>query len=431
MKSLIRKYWRLALFITVLLTAFVAFLLTDMPSRNISVEYFRYFKALYFAASLFVFGGIDVGFPQGGPTWVLNVLWFCFFFAPILTFSYVYTVVEEKIFNKLPLFLKKHTVILGMGRSGKFMFDVTKNQKPEEKIVIVDRNLQNPSIPLYEKARSVWWVRNDFENEKALQKAKVHKATRIFITTNNDLVNLQTALKCLELNPGLQNIFCHLQNYTMHEDFTESMKKIPEYKKIVVFNAYTSAAAEVLKMIRTEEAKCPVQKPTLFVFLGFGHFGHTLFDDLIAEDDIDKEDEILIVTTKLKFQFDISNYDWAKNKKIHPCTIHPPIYKDIFSAAVWDEIHQMADGKDKKMVIVNCLDNDEANISLAVQIKKNGPSSMRNAHIYCRTYKEVSSHLHRLLEMRITQNEEQDIIPFSIENAMKKAYSNLLKTTTI
>jgi len=418
-----RKYWKQVLFLSVFLAAWVAFLSSPMPG-NESPE--RYFIAIYYAATLFIFGALDIGFPQADSQFVVVVLWACYFIAPVFTISYAYTLIEERLLNRLPFNLGKHIVILGMGRTGTFMYDIIHGRNPGERIVIVDRNVQNPLIPLYETSRKVWWVKNDFENEQTLSRARIPKARRVFITTNNDLANIAAAFRCLEMNPQIDSVYCHLQNYVMHKDFTESLGRIPQYRKIKIFNAYTSAAQEVLKQVKALD----IDKESpgrIFIFLGFGHFAHTLFDDLISEADICEEDEIIIATLKTKLFFDTLNYDWSRNPGNLKCHIHKPIYDDIYKAECWDNIHKLLEGKNKQVIAINCLDDPEANISLAIQIKKKGPESLRNAIFYCRTFKPLSKALQQILEYSITETEGRDIIPFSLEEALTKAYSNLLK----
>jgi hypothetical protein len=423
MARFFRKYWRQILFLGVLLTAWVAFLSSPMPGTE-SPE--RYFIAMYYAATLFIFGALDIGFPQAGSNFVVVVLWACYFIAPLFTISYAYTLIEERLLNRLPFNLRKHSVILGMGRTGTFMYDTIREQDPHEKIVIVDRNVQNPLIPLYEQARSVWWIKNDFEKEESLTRAKVQKAKRAYITTNNDLANLTAAFKCLDLNPEIERIYCHLQNYVMHKDFVESLDRIPQYSRIKVFNAYTSAAQEVLKLIEARENDNKTQGRIL-IFMGFGHFGHTLFDDMIADQDICKDDEIIIVTLKTKLFFDTLNYEWSKGADTQKCTLHKPIYDDIYTAGCWEKMNRLVKGKDKQVIAIACLDDPEANISLAIQIKKKGPESLRSAIFYCRTFKPLSKQLQEILENSITETEGRDIIPFSLEEALNRAYSDLLK----
>ncbi len=423
MKLIIRKYWKQILFISVLLSSWAAFLCTSMPGDEVPV---RYFKAMYFAANLFIFGALDIGFPHSGSTFALIVLWICYFIAPAFTISYAYIVIEEKLLNRLPFHLKNHSVFFGMGRTGMFLFESLRRTTPQEKTVIIDRNLQNPNIPLFEKSRSVWWVRNDFEQEKVLLEAKVNKAKRVYITTNNDLQNLLAAFRCLNQYPQIEKIYCHLQNYTMHHDFTDSLKPIRDYEKIRFFNAYTSAAKEVLKLIRPPEDTGP-DKGKVYVFMGFGHFGHTLFDEMSRSNYLDKNDEVIIATLKPKFAFDMSKFKWDREMNPVECTIHPPVYKDIFTAELWDDINRMTCNQNKALIIINCLDNDEANISLAVQIKKNGPEKLRNALIYCRTFKPVSRELEFILENSMTETESKDIILFSMETALHDAYNELIK----
>ena len=212
----------------------------------------------------------------------------------------------------------------------------------------------------------------------------------------------------------------------MHKDFTDSLKRLPQYEKIKVFNAYDHASMEVLNMISSQNKKVE-KRGRIFIFLGFGHFGHTLFDNMLSDTDICKDDEIIIATLKTKLFFDAMKYDWSHSGDRQKCRIHEPVYEDIYTADCWERIDSIVEGTDKGVVAINCLDDPEANISLAIQIKKQGPETLRSAVFYCRTYRPIFKELEEVLKSKITDTESRDIIPFSIEEALKKTYCDLIK----
>lgn len=421
MTTFFRKFWRQLLFIFVLLTALTAFLFTEMPDDETST---RFLKALYFSGALFFFGALDIGFPQSGPALAKAVLWVCYFIAPAFTIGYVYAMIEQKLLNKLPIYVKNHNVILGLGRNGLFIYEMLKSKFPNEKIVIVDKKSENPNLNLYERDSAVWWLRNNFEDAKTLQRARVKKAKRVFITTNDDLANLSAMVECKIVNSRL-DIYSHLQNYVMHEDFSDSLHKIPEYHNIKVFNGYEKAAQKILGLIHNKEDQNS-NTGSIFIFMGFGHFGQTLFDDLVGGNNLHGDDEVIIATLKKKLCFDRINYAWCKDEVFSKHLIHPPIYKDIFGAELWNDIHELVKDSNKQLIFINCLDDDALNINLAVQLKKNGPELFSKAIFYCRTFKPISEKLEEILENGIIKGEHKDIITFSIQLAMAQAYNDLI-----
>lgn len=421
MTTFFRKYWRQALFVIVLVISWIAFLFTGMPGEEAPA---RIFRALYFSGALFILGALDVGFPHSGPLPALVVLWICYFIAPAFTLSYAYTIIEQKVLNKLPIYVKNHNVILGLGRNGLFIYEMLKNRFPHEKIVIADRNSGNPNLSLYERDSTVWWFRNDFEDKKTFLRARIKKAKRVFITTNDDLTNLSAMVECRKINPGL-DIYCHLQNYVMHEDFNDSLHEVKGYERIVVFNGYEKAAEKVLELIHNKDDRSN-GTGRIFTFMGFGHFGQTLFDDLIGGNILHANDEVIIATLKTKLYFDKMKYSWGNNKTMAKHQFHDPIYKDIFSAELWDDIHELVKNSGKQLIFINCLDNDASNINLAVQLKKNGPKLFSKAIFYCRTFKPISEKLEEILENGIIKGEHKDIVTFSIQLAMAQAYNDLI-----
>lgn len=141
----------------VLIVSWVALLNTELI---VSQTPWRYLEALYDSITLFVIGGIDIGFPRGNSRIAVNILWICYFLVPLLSASFIYQIVQERILSKLSPWLKGHTIICGLGRNGKLIYHLVKEYSPKRhKIVIIEKDSQNIFSEVLEKDPLTWWLK--------------------------------------------------------------------------------------------------------------------------------------------------------------------------------------------------------------------------------------------------------------------------------
>lgn len=423
MLSFIVRFWKPVLVLIVLFAAWLSFLTTDMlDQEGISL----YFQALYFSINLFIFGALDIGFPHGGPTVALVTLWLCYFLAPLLTLSIVYQVIQEKIFSRLLPLFSDHTVICGLGRNGRLIYQLVKEYYPRKhKIVMIEKASDNPFGQVLEKDRSTWWIRSDFTKLPVLQKARVHTARRIFITTNLDLANLNAMEQIFHSEKRAEGlkVFCHLGDLTLHKNFGATIFKEDKFSEAILFNGYQSVARRLYKNWIIEKNLLS-RDGNIFIVLGFGRFGQMLYTQLVSDKIRTRLDEIFIATIKSKSTFDLEKlkYRWSSEKPREICKIHEPVYMDMNSPALWDKLAKLDRLSKKQMFIFACSDNDIANLNLAISMKLDGPKRLKRATIFCRMYSHTATEINEILERRITRGQSRDIILFPLQDELKEAF---------
>jgi hypothetical protein len=109
----------------------------------------------YYAAGLFVFGGLDLGVPAGGSAIGRSALWTAYLLAPTITTT---TVIEAALQlirkDKLrPTALDEHVVVIGAGRLGLTYLQAIQRVDPEQpsgcrSIVLKRSSCFNCSMPL-------------------------------------------------------------------------------------------------------------------------------------------------------------------------------------------------------------------------------------------------------------------------------------------
>jgi voltage-gated potassium channel Kch len=423
MLSFIIRFWKSFLVITVLLASWISFLKTDM----LTVEGIgRYFQSLYFSINLFIVGAMDIGFPHGGPKAALIFLWICYFLAPLLTLSFVYEIIQEKILSHLFPLLRGHTIICGLGRNGKLIYHLVREYSPRRhKIVLIDKDINNPYLEILAKDRATWIIKNDFTKLPVLHKARVYTASRVFISTNRDLANLNAMVEMVDIEGKAKDfkLYCHLGDLSLHANFGMTIFKEQKFADVILFNGYQSVTRR-LYMNRIVENNYLNPDGNIFVILGFGRFGHMLYSQLIADKNRTLKDEIFIATIKTKSTFDLEKlqYNWSREKPEPVCKIHKPVYLDMNSPELWDKLAKLDKFSKKQLMIFACSDNDLQNLNLAISMKLNGPARLKTGTIFCRMYSHTAKEINEILERRITKSQAKDIVLFPLQDELIKAF---------
>ncbi len=427
MLAFIIKFWKPALIAIVLLASWLAFMHTDLPETE---GFDRCLRSLYFAINLFIMGALDIGFPHEGPKLALIVLWGCYFLAPLLTLSLVYEVLQERIFSRLLPGLKGHTVICGLGRNGKLIYQLVRRHSPRShKIVLIEEDVQNPYLDELGRDRRTWLIKNDFTKLPVLLKARVQTAKRVFITTNRDLSNLKALVAIIDIEPKSPDfkLYCHLGDLNLHANFGATLFKEPKFSNVIVFNGYQSVTR---RLYRDWVLKGDYLKPqgNIFVILGFGRFGQMLYNQIITDPDRSENDEIFIDTLKSKSGFELERlqYAWSSSQPKAPCKIHPPSYLDMNNPVLWNKLVELDENVKKQMLIFACSDNDIQNLNLAISMKLTGPQRLKIAKIFCRMYSHTAKEINEILERRITKSQARDIILFPLQEELEQAFRSEL-----
>ncbi|MBD3290964.1 hypothetical protein GF337_19310 [candidate division KSB1 bacterium] len=415
------RYWKYLFFAIIIVVSFSAFLQTSMVRTDAP---WRYLEALYFSITLFIIGGLDIGFPHGGSPFVLIVLWICYFVAPLLALGFVYQFVQEHIFSQISPVLRGHTIICGMGRNGELIYRLIREYFPKgHKVVIIEKSTENPYSELLEKDPDTWWLKSDFTKPPVMQKAKLRRANRVYITTNLDLANIDAAVAIQEMKdkPQKLSLYCHLGNLELHQNFCDTIFKERKFSDIKLFNGYECVTRRFYENWIISKGNLN-PNGVIFAILGFGRFGQMLFSRLASDPNRSANDEVVIATMKPNSEVDKLNYEYRKDSFESNCRLHSPLYADIHNPTCWEELNQIASSSRKQLVILICRDNDIGNLNLAISMKLRGPLHLRQSTIFCRMYRHTAREINDILEKRITKNQTRDILLFPMQEELKESF---------
>lgn len=417
------RYWKPVMVSLVFLLGCAAFLQSGMITGDPA---HRMLKALYYALSLFILGGLDIGLPGAPSTAATIVLWFLYFLAPLLTAGFVYDFIQNKLLGRIPRRLKGHTILCGLGRNGHLIYELIRETLPKgHKVVVIEKNETNPYLAAVRKDPWAWLIQNDFSRLPVLASARLQKARRVIFSTNLDLDNLNALMELKSHGPAVpgQTIHCHLGDLEMLDNLQQTLFREEAYRGVHVFNGYQCATRQLYQMLKTDAFLG--EQGTVFIFFGYGRFAHMLFSHISGEVRAGAADEVIIVTQRMAPEFDLQRLlpRSSQAEQARPCTIHPPLFLDMHQPDTWARIDQLLEGNTRPVLAFLCRDNDVANLDLAISIKLKGPVSLRKATIICRMYAETVSDLSEMLDHRLTLNQSRDVLLFPLQAELKRAFA--------
>jgi voltage-gated potassium channel Kch len=254
---------------------------------------------LYYTAGLFVFGGLDLGTPVGGPLTARTALWIAYFLAPAVTTS---VIVETMLMMVRPELiarrrLQQHVILIGSSNEAQAYADAIHSIEPERLVVRLDhRPKQAPHYSEGLLKRSLLHLQGDVRLPETLDIAGLEKAYRVIFFTDDDLVNLEGAWSTLARRPELP-VAAHVTDLALLRPVNRLLRnqrhKTESNPVPLVFSTYRIGALHLY-----EQYLHPYFESTgyrdVVVIAGFGHYSQTILELLCAMA-ADELDHILVV----------------------------------------------------------------------------------------------------------------------------------------
>lgn len=265
----------------IFLIAFIGFelgvtLTEDTPGQGRSI-----LVNAYFALSLFVIGGIDIGTPSEGPLFGIAALWFAYFAAPLLAISTLLDALMRVFSNdrwKLRR-LKNHIVITGHGELVRASLRGIRRRDQHNQVVVVSREGFSPTEAeqLRRSFGALTW-QGDLADDFTCDLVRIKRAHRLLLLGDESLRNYETVKLILDRNPNMAGRIV-MQSERLR--FMRAMASTPAARAVTIFNPYQVAAETLVNTIiqpRLEAADRPVG----VVIAGFGRFGQSVLECLQA-----------------------------------------------------------------------------------------------------------------------------------------------------
>ena len=241
----------------------------------------------YFAGGLFIFGGLDLGTPIGGPLPARIALWIAYFLAPAITT----TVIAEALLMMVPpeliarRRLHEHVILIGSSKAAHAYADAIRSIEPDRLILRLDhRPEQAPHFGEGGIRPSSLHLQGDVRFPETLDAACLDKAYRVIFFTDDDLVNLESAWSTLTRQPGLP-VAAHVTDLALLRPVNRLIRnqrhKTDSSPTPLVFSTHRIGALHLY-----EQHLHPYFESTgyrdVVVIAGFGHYSQTILELLCA-----------------------------------------------------------------------------------------------------------------------------------------------------
>ena len=320
---------------------------------------------VYYAAGLFVLGGLDLGTPVGGPPWARSLLWVVYFLAPLITTS---AVVEGVLRLARPNWtswfrLRNHFVVVGAGRVGLlFLEALGRRRRP---FVLVDPKQPGALALELRKRFGTIWIDADIRKRGTLISLRLQHATGVALMTGDDLVNLEAAAKIHQQQPSLP-VLAHVADLDLRRQLTALGGKAQ------TFNAHRLAARFLFDGWLESHLAATELKDTV-VIAGFGRFGQTILEELQEHHAATEIREVVVVdhhaTRRLR--------DFRHTLGDHPLKCMA-LDGDIADPRTWDAVHErLSAAPVSPPFFLVGTDDDTLNLRVAMALRRREAAESR------------------------------------------------------
>lgn len=325
-------WWRLAVVLLVLALAVTGLAAGVGLSDREGLPQASWLTRLYYSLGLFVFGGLDLGVPEGGPPWARAMLWLAFFAAPAITTSAVLEglllIVQPEAWRLRRL--RGHVVIGGCGRLALLYLERLRDRHPNLPVVLVERRPENPQSQAVSERPRTLVIYGDVASEAVLDSLRLDKARGVALLTGDDYANLDAASRVCRIRPGLcAHTLVHVSDIRL----LRVIERTEILAEVVKFNSYRTAAQHVVESTLLPHFRLTENIPDTVVLAGFGRFGQTVLDELqqraaglfetVVVIDLEASHLVLVFAEQVGFG------DGYRHEVIEADVRHPGTWQDV------------------------------------------------------------------------------------------------------
>ncbi|MCA9709914.1 MAG: NAD-binding protein [Myxococcales bacterium] len=230
---------------------------------------------IYYTMGLFLFGGLDLGTPVGGPVWGRAVLWGAYFLAPaVVASAFIDAALRLMAPERRLKRMRNHVVVAGSGQLTLLYLRRLRQADPRSTVVVV--------VPAGESStelREAYGVRvvvGDVASPALLGRLGLASARRVLLLTDDDFTNLDAATQILAIAPHLgPDVVVHVSDLR----FLHSMAGTRLARRCQIFNGHQIAASHLVHTSVLDHFQ-RTEPRDLVILAGFGRFGETVLGEL-------------------------------------------------------------------------------------------------------------------------------------------------------
>lgn len=263
---------------------------------------------VYYTLGLFLFGGMDLGTPVGGPAWGRSCLWVAYFLAPAITASAVIDAALRVLAPERRLErLRDHVVVAGAGQLTLLYLQRLRQADARGRVVVVVPPEAARAAAELKGALGARVVLGDVSSPAVLRRLNLAYARRVLLLTEDDFTNLDAATQILAEVPRLgPDVVVHVSDLR----FLHSMAATRLAQRCQIFNGHQIAASHLVQT-RVLDHFRRTNPRDLVILAGFGRFGETVLEELqrgaagcfdhVVIIDVDAEQRALVFEEEVGF----------------------------------------------------------------------------------------------------------------------------------
>jgi Trk K+ transport system NAD-binding subunit len=372
---------------------------------------------IYYAAGLFVFGGLDLGTPVGGMAAGRAALWIAYFLAPAITTS---AVIEGLLRLVRPQWLKRrrldgHMVLVGAGQVGMAYLEALRSVEPERPVLLIDRSAGLATAEEAVRRPGVEFLQGNAQRAATIEALQLERAHGIVVVTDSDLVNLEAAWAAHAEQPSLP-IAVHVADLALlrpveriaHDDLAP-----------VGFNTHQIGAFHLYRNHLASHFEETGYRDVV-VLAGFGRFGQTILEVLLDEA-ADELEQVVIVDRAAsalfrQFEADIS----------HRLDRAIAIDREVSDPAAWDEVDRRLAESEATPVYVLCAADERLNLRAAMLLRDR--SSAPRIFVRCFHRSSFAGNLAEQLSLELLAFE--DVLRDALRDHYRRSFCRPMSPTT-
>ncbi len=335
---------------------------------------------VYYTLGLFVFGGLDLGVPTGGPAWARWLLWIAFFAAPAITTTAllegVLLIVKPDAWRLKRM--RGHVVIAGCGRLALLYLERLRAKDRHLPVVVVERSTENPQVQAVSELPRTQVLYGDVSSEAVLKSLRLERARSVMLLTGDDYANLDAASRICRIRPALAG------RTLVHVSDIRLLRVIEQTRilgQVAKFNSYRTAARHLVDAKLLPHFKKTEDIPDVVVLAGFGRFGQTVLDELQQRAAGLFETVVIIdlMAEHLALVFD-EQVGFGERYR------HELVEADVRHPGTWKRVEELIGAARTQPVFVLGCGFDSVNIRTALWLSR----AVRDARIVARCFDQSS-----------------------------------------
>ncbi len=386
---------RIAAIILVFVLVIAAFAMGVVTSERPGLADDPIIVWIYYAAGLFVFGGLDLGTPVGGILAGRTALWIAYFLAPAITTS---AVVEGLLRLVRPAWLQRrrlhdHMVVIGAGQVGMAYLKALRSVEPERSVLLVDRSAGLASAEEAVRRAGVEFLQGDVQRAATIEALQLERARGMVVVTDSDLVNLEAAWAAHAEQPSVP-VAVHVADLTL----LRPVERLAQDDRAPVgFNTHQIGALHLYRDHLAEHFRDTGYRDVV-VLAGFGRFGQTILEVLL-EEAADELDQVVIVDRSASALYREFKADIA-----HDLDRVIAIDQEVTDPAAWDEVDRRLAESEATPVYVLCAGDERLNLRAAMLLRNR--SAAPRVFVRCFQRSRFASNLAEQLSLELLAFEE-------------------------